>query len=863
MPGDGRVRSERAKLIRAGLADAGRGEKLLAELRAAGFDIVPADLAASADPDLALLTLARISAARGGAAQLAALGPDARAVSRLLAVTGGSAALGDHLVRHPADLAVLAEPDPLVDSLAGDSGPEPTSHQVAVRAALLEAVGADPEADVPVAARAAVEPLRLAYRRRLLRIASQDLASALPLDLFPAVGAALADLATAVLEAALALARAATPGHEDVRLAVIAMGKTGGRELNYLSDVDVIYVAEPSSRSVDPARALDVASQLAGALQRATFGPAKEPAIWQVDPNLRPEGKNGPLVRTLESHVAYYRKWAQTWEFQALLKARPAAGDLALGEQYYQSTRQFVWNAVESADFVEDAQAMRRRVESHVAPAEVERQIKLGRGGLRDVEFTVQLLQLVHGRSDSSLRSASTLAALGALRDGGYVGRAAAARLGDCYRLLRTLEHRVQLYRLRRTHLMPTAPPDLRRLARSARIVPPEPEELEKTWLATRREVRSLHEELYYRPLLPATAKLSAGEATLAPDAARSRLAALGYRNPDGAMRHIAALTGGVTRQGAIQRQLLPVMLGWFAKGADPDAGLLSFRRLSESLGSTHWYLRMLRDSAGAAERLSHALAASRFVAESLARSPESVRWLDSDRDLAPRPPEELRRELRAVVDRRDSAEEAALAVRALRRRELTRLAMAMALRRLDDGAARFAVSGLAAVALEASLELAVEAVRSADGAQLTDLAAIAMGSLGGREMAIGSDADVLFVHQPRSEADEVAAQAQAQAIAAKTRSLLGGIGPEPALEIDADLRPEGRSGPLARSVAAYREYYGRWALAWERQALLRARPVAGDRAVAAAFMDVAEPVRYEAGGLTDAELKDLRLLKA
>jgi glutamate-ammonia-ligase adenylyltransferase len=893
-------------LIRAGVADAERALRCLDEIAEAGFEVQPAGLSAVADPDLALLTLARVAATAGGRAALQTVWSDARATGRLLAVLGGSASLGDHLVRHPEQLAVLGEPDILAGTRAekalsrsggpigaadgvGEADPVrrgqadqaagaatasgdladladpalPTERQAAFRAALLEAVGADPAAAVPVAASSEPEPLRLAYRRALLRIAAEDLSAAAPTALFPQVASDLADLATAVLEGALAVARAGVDGHERARLAVIAMGKTGGRELNYVSDVDVVYVAEPAGPGVAEADALAVATQLASALQRATFGPAKEPVIWQVDPNLRPEGKNGPLVRTLDSHLAYYRKWAKTWEFQALLKARPAAGDASLGREYYQATREFVWNAVESDNFVEDAQAMRRRVEEHVPPAEADRQLKLGRGGLRDVEFTVQLLQLVHGRSDPSIRAATTLAALDALRDGGYVGRAAAGRLAECYRLIRVLEHRLQLYRLKRTHLMPTAPADLLRLARAARVQPAAGAELEKTWLATRREVRSLHEELYYRPLLPATAKLSAGEATLLPDAARSRLAALGYRHPDGAMRHIAALTSGVTRQSAIQRQLLPVMLGWFADGADPDAGLLSFRQLSEALGSTHWYLRLLRDSAGAAERLSHALAASKFVAENLARSPESVRWLDSDRDLEPRQPEDLRKELTAVVDRRESAQTAATAVRALRRRELTRLATGMALRRLDDGAARFAVSSTAGVALGAALALAAKAVSGEDGGLLVDLAVIAMGSLGGREMAIGSDADVIFVHRARPGAEEAAAQSQAQAIATEARKLLGGIGPEPPLEIDADLRPEGRAGPLSRSVDAYREYYARWALTWERQALLRARPLAGDRALAEAFMAVADPVRYRPGGLSEKELTDLRLLKA
>src|SRR5690606_37881875 len=161
-----------------------------------------------------------------------------------------------------------------------------------------------------------------------------------------------------------------------------------------------------------------------------------------------------------------------------------------------------------------------------------------------------------------------TLTALHALSAGGYVGRDHAARLGVCYRLLRALEHRIQLHRLRRTHLMPTSEVDLRRLARSVRLQPGGHEALLERWRTVRRDVRHLHEELFYRPLLPATAHLTREEASLAPEAARARLAAIGYRDPMGAVRHIAALTEGVSRRAAIQRQLLPVLLGWFAEGS-------------------------------------------------------------------------------------------------------------------------------------------------------------------------------------------------------------------------------------------------------------------------------------------------------
>ncbi|WP_147796359.1 bifunctional [glutamine synthetase] adenylyltransferase/[glutamine synthetase]-adenylyl-L-tyrosine phosphorylase [Cellulomonas sp. Y8] len=892
----GRGSTLAGRLTRAGFADVARAERLLADaalLRLVGGEgavpdedapraapspdglpaaaplaseaLVPA-LAESADPDQALLSLAKIAGAvEPDAARrdrlAAALAEDGPARDRLLAVVGASVALGDDLSAHPEHLDVVLDDAPGTGVPVGE-----------VRGELLTAVGADPGAAVPVAGVTGpdgVDAMRRAYRRRLLRIAATDLTSGEPLTRLPGVAAALADLAAAALEASLALARAELDDHgASVRLAVIGMGKTGGRELNYVSDVDVVYVAEPVE-GADEAEALAAGTRLATALARACAAPSGEPALWPVDAALRPEGKDGPLVRTLDSHRSYYERWAKTWEFQALLKARPLAGDPGLGRAYVEATNPMVWQAVRRENFVSDSQAMRRRVERNVPAAEADRQIKLGVGGLRDVEFTVQLLQLVHGRADPEIRSGNTLTALAALSAAGYVGREHAGQLAVCYRFLRAIEHRIQLHRLRRTHLMPTAEADLRRLARSLGMRAEGAEGLLERWRQVRREVRDLHEALFYRPLLPATAQLSTEEVSLAPEAARERLAAVGYRDPAGAVRHIAALTEGVTRRSAIQRQLLPVMIGWFADGPDPDGGLLAFRRLSETLGGTHWYLKMLRDSGTAAERLARALSTSRYVADALARSPESVAWLDDDAELEPRSQDRLAAEADAILTRATEPVPAATALRALRRRELARTAVADVLGVVTGTRASRSLTATADVLLAGALRVAAWEERAARGldADPTALLVVAMGRLGGREMGYTSDADVLFVHDPVRGADGgvdgVLAQEFATGVATRLRALLGAVGPEPALEVDADLRPEGRNGPLVRSFDAYAEYYARWSLVWESQALLRARPVAGDAALGERFVALADPLRYPAGGLDAAGVREVRRIKA
>ena len=879
----GRGSTLAGRLTRAGFEDATRAERLLADTALVGLvalvageaaseasdlpvppaveAVVPA-LAATADPDQALLSLAKIAGSVAGDGPrgrrlAAALHAGGAGRDRLLAVLGASVALGDDLCAHPEHLDVVLDDEP------GTGVPV-----AVVRAELLAAVGADPDAAEPVATvagPAGVDAMRRAYRRRLQRIAATDLTCGEPLTRLPGVAAALADLAAAALEAGLALARAELDDHgAGVRFAVIGMGKAGGRELNYVSDVDVVYVAEPAE-GADEATALAAGTRLATALARACGGPSGEPALWPVDAALRPEGKDGPLVRTLDSHRSYYERWAKTWEFQALLKARPLAGDRALGQAYVELTNPMVWQAVRRENFVADSQAMRRRVERHLPTAEADRQIKLGVGGLRDVEFTVQLLQLVHGRADPEIRSGNTLTALAALSAGGYVGREHAGQLAVCYRFLRAIEHRVQLYRLRRTHLMPTAEADLRRLARSVGMRSEGAEGLLERWRQVRRDVRRLHEELFYRPLLPATAQLSAAEVSLAPESARERLAAIGYRDPAGAVRHIAALTEGVSRRASIQRQLLPVMLGWFADGPDPDGGLLAFRRLSEALGGTHWYLKLLRDSGTAAERLARALSTSRYVADALARSPESVVWLDDDAELEPRSQDRLAAEADALLTRATEPVPAVTALRALRRRELARTAAADVLGVVTGTRASRSLTATADVLLAGALRVAAWEERLARhlDADPTLLLVVAMGRLGGREMGYASDADVLFVHDPVPGADPVLAQEFATGVATRVRSLLGSVGPEPALEVDADLRPEGRNGPLARSFDSYAEYYARWSLVWESQALLRARPVAGDPALGERFVALVDPLRYPAAGLDPAGVREVRRIKA
>ncbi|MEK2488666.1 bifunctional [glutamine synthetase] adenylyltransferase/[glutamine synthetase]-adenylyl-L-tyrosine phosphorylase [Kitasatospora purpeofusca] len=850
-----------SRLARRGFTDPAKALRLLAEPALDGLaaDPVVLDaLAATADPDLALLGLSRLLEAAEETDRHTlrdTLTTSKPLRDRLLGVLGASTALADHLARHPHDWHVL------VTFELRDMHPGPADF----RRALAEAVAADPTGRP-------ADALRVGYRRCLLAVAARDLTGTTDLA---RTAAELADLAGATLQTALDLAAAQDPeAAADCRLAVIGMGKCGGRELNYVSDVDVIFVAEPRE-GVEEHRAVKAATRLAAALTRLCADTTGEGTIWPVDANLRPEGRNGPLVRTLASHVAYYRRWAKTWEFQALLKARPVAGDAELGEAYVAELAPMVWQAAARENFVTDVQQMRRRVIDSIPATELDRQLKLGPGGLRDVEFSVQLLQLVHGRTDGALRSGNTLEALAALSRGGYVGRADAASLDAAYRFLRSLEHRIQLHRLRRTHLMPTDEEDQRRLARSlAPLINDDTRAdpvaaLRREWKRHAVEVRRLHEKLFYRPLLDAVAELPPGAAGLRQDAARARLEALGYADPAAALRHLSALAAGVSRKAAIQRTLLPVLLGWFADSADPDAGLLNFRQVSDALGRTPWYLRLLRDESAAAEQLARVLSAGRLAPDLLLRAPEAVAMLGDPQGLVPRGRPALEQEVLAAVRRADSVAGAVAAVRSVRRRELFRTAAADVLGRLGEDPAQAldtageALTALNAATLQGALRACVAGWEARNGELPTRIAVIAMGRFGGHELGYGSDADVLFVHEPLLGSLEEDAARAAQSVCHELRTLLAAPSTEPPLEVDADLRPEGRNGPLVRSLASYTAYYRRWSHAWESQALLRAEPVAGDPELGERFRQLIDPLRFPGEGVPERDVLEIRRIKA
>lgn len=743
-------------------------------------------LTAAADPFAARRALERLAERRP---EITALDPEASAA--LVAVAGASPALLRRVESDPRALGVLSALD------------RPT--------------------DVPVTSPPA---LRRWKDLELLRIAARDLRG---LDDLPSTTRRLSDLAGTVIGTAVEL-----HARTDASLAVVGMGKLGGRELNYASDVDVLFVGDGRPE------ALERLARLVMDTVRPCF---------RIDVDLRPEGRAGQLVRSVDGYESYWDRWARPWEFQALLKARPVAGDPRLGARFADTAQRWLWNRPVATDDLREVRHLKERTEARVdARGEAERDVKLGPGGIRDIEFAVQLLQLVHGQLDAGLRSPTTLVALDDLASAGYVSPDDASVLREAYVELRVIEHRLQLVEERQTHLLPRDPSARTTLARvlGYRDRPDggAGEVFERALRHRRVQVRGIYERLWFRPLLEAFATR---DALLSESAVQTRLSAFGFTDAERTRAAVHELTRGMTRTSRLMQQFLPLVLDWLSASPDPDLGLLMLCNVLTG-PRTAIVADAFRDSPEAARRLCSLLGTSRFLGEAIARNPDLVAGLpDPVRGVAASR-SSLVESATAAVAWRDDPLDRQRALGRWKERAIVGIAAGDVL----DGADVTEVGAHLTAVAEAILEVALTLARPG-----VPVAVIGLGRFGGSALGYPSDLDLVVVFDGEGGDDA----AEATRVAQDLLRMVGGAGADRVFSVDTDLRPEGRHGPLARSVASYAAYFERWAEPWERQAYLRARPVAGDPALGARLLEAIAPAVWRP--LTDADAREIRRMKA
>ncbi|MGH8999009.1 MAG: bifunctional [glutamine synthetase] adenylyltransferase/[glutamine synthetase]-adenylyl-L-tyrosine phosphorylase [Acidimicrobiia bacterium] len=761
----------------------------------------------AADPPAARLVITRLVESDPGLGER--LTGDSLYLGAVVALAGASRSLSEAVIADPGLLGVLDD----AEGLRSEAPP----------AAYVDAAPCDGPGS-----------LRRWKRRELLRIALRDL---LDLADLPAVGRELAALAEGCLRAALTLSAPEVP------VAVIGMGKLGGSELNYASDVDVLFVHDGEAAAADRA---------ARAVLGVMGGASPDGIVFRTDADLRPEGRAGPLSRSLDAFSVYWEQWASTWEFQALIKARPVAGDEALGAAFMERAGPYVWPDRLDPGAVREVRAMKARAEEEVQRRGLtNREIKRGRGGIRDIEFAVQLLQLVHGRHDEGIRSSNTLTALDQLGRSGYVDTTQVRTLEGAYRFLRTVEHRLQLRDEAQIHALPADRAERTLLARVLGFRDEGPHgALARFDAAHRRQqaqVRSIHERIFFRPLLEAFA----GTGPLTEAAATERLAAFGFVDVEHTRAALSELTAGLNRRSQLMGQLFPLLLEWLSDTPDPDLGLLGLRRLAEGRARSGALAVTFRESPGAAERVCRLLGSSRVVGEGLRRHPEFVPSLADEELLSSeKTRSELTEEAAETLAWRTDDEARREGLRRFKRREVLRVAA----RDLLGYASVEAVGRELAAVADACLEAALGWV-----APRVPFAVVGVGRLGGGELSYASDIDVLFVYDGEGADDFDAAERAATRVVKE----IGATTAEGStFRIDANLRPEGKQGPLARSLAGYRSYYEEWADTWEFQSLLKARPAAGDGALAERFCDMAAPFVYR-DPFPEERVREVRRMKA
>ena len=784
-------------------------------------------------------------AERGSAERGFGAGPAGMAL--LAALGGHSPYLADLALRESTTLMRLAE-----------RGPD---------AAFTLAIDKLSRAD-PGATRAGIASmLREAKRQAALIAAAADLAGLWPLD---RVTGALSELADACTDYACAHLLREAEARGDLKLAggaakrdpratgkgsgliVLGMGKLGGRELNYSSDIDLMVLYDPTAATYDADRAGAIYVRLARDLVRLLEDRTEDGYVFRTDLRLRPDPGATPLAVSLPAAIGYYESMGQNWERAALIKARPVAGDRPLGEHFLREIRPFIWRRHLDFAAIADIHSIKRQIHAHKAHkgahAEVQvagHDVKLGRGGIREIEFTTQVLQLIWGGRDPGLRDPTTLGALAALAAAGKIERRAAADLADAYGFLRQVEHRLQMVADRQTHRLPESAEELARIASFMGFA--SAEEFSTALIGHLSRV-----ERRYAGMFETAPDLSAGNGAAGnlvftgvedDPATLETLRGLGFQNPSGVAAAVRGWHHGRPRATRSERarelltQIMPALLTAFGRQQQPDAALMRFDAALSRMQAGVQALSMLARNPALLERLAFVLSSAPQLADHFARNAAALDGLLAGATTTPERMADLSSPMLALVKEARFLEEALEATRRLvieRKFEIDSAALDST---IDADTAGRARSDLADAAIGALLprvaqDFAERHGNVAGGA----LGVVALGKLGARDMLPASDLDLILIYDHAADASESTGGARSlpasQYFARLANQVVGALtapGAERRLyDVDMRLRPSGSKGPVAVSLSAFTRYHAESAWTWERMAVMRGRFVAG-----------------------------------
>jgi glutamate-ammonia-ligase adenylyltransferase len=854
------------RLAAAGVPEPARVAEALAPvagwLRTVPEDAVLDGLGRAADPAGALHALGRLLAAAAPT-----LAP--AEATALLRILGGSPALAGALAAEGA-----AWVDTMRPVLAEGR------RDAAAHACGLAALGAArPQPREVLQSR-----LRLYRRREQVRIGGRDL---LGLASVEETVRELSDLADAVIDAALAFTRARVAaewgGDAPVAFVVVGMGKLGGQELNYSSDVDLVYVYERDGEHPGGRTLREFFVRVAEQVTRVLSEVTADGFCFRVDLRLRPGGAEGPIAVSLPALLAYYESYGQTWERAAWLKGRPVAGDRALGGLLGDELTPFVYRRFLDYGMLDDLKAMKRRVDASLrGPGARDRNVKLGRGGIRGVEFWVQAHQLIYGGKDPRLRERATLPALATLAAAGYAPRAKTEALAGAYRFLRDVEHKLQIVHERQTQIIPSDAEELRMLVRRLGLTGPDGEaEFWRLHAAHTGVVDAAFTALFHgaeeerrRDERPELATLL--DSLDQEEQALWQLGHLGFTDLEAAYRDLRLLRDGPPHAPASPRRRealgahAPSLVGEIADSAAPGRALHHMASFVATVGARTSYLHLLLENAGIRRLLVRLFATSEFLSNVFLRHPELLDSLvRADLVRVIRSRDDMSRDLAARLAPAEDFESELDILRRFRTEEFLRIGVHDIQGELRPAEVSAQLSVLADVCLAQALRLARRDVTRKLGlppeAPTEGLVVLAMGKLGGEELNYHSDLDLIFVYDAGEAAwwrDRVAPHEFFTRVAQRTISILQTHTREGvAYRIDTRLRPSGNQGPLVTSRGAFETYHRTSAQLWERQALIKARPVEGPAALRARLEETVAGFVY-GRGLAPDEVAEVRRIR-
>jgi len=659
--------------------------------------------------------------------------------------------------------------------------------------------------------------------------------------------------------------------------AVIGMGKLGGGELNFSSDIDLMYVytADGETEGVPGPEGsltnrisnhqffIKLAEKLSAAIGQNTA----DGFVFRVDLRLRPEGQRGPLAQSLGGYEIYYESWGQTWERSALIKARFVAGDEAVGREFLARITPFVYRKYIDFGAIVEIREMKQKINRDVEQkGKTHRDVKLGYGGIREIEFLIQSLQLIYGGRDRGLREKNSLKALHTLAQKGLLTYQEVADLSKAYTFLRTVEHRLQILNDLQTQTLPAGEAELRALARRTGYLEPGQgtEMLLRDYASHTLKVRGLYDNLLSQSpesqeeeqARPDFAILIAPE--LGEQEAVAVIARYGFRDPSKAFRNIVLLREGqafvhqTPRSRRLFNEMFPLLFQEIAEAPDPDMALNYLESYIASRGSWDAFHAFMRQDVRALKVLVSILGNSEYFSRMLIRSPGLIEDLmDASREIGLGSGAFLNQGLTEALEKPVTITDKLDALRRFKHREELRIGMADLMGSIPLPAVCRGLARLADVCLNAALALAAAEAgkRCGAGGGCGGLAVIGAGKLGGRELIYGSDLDILFVYEEakaESPPPGLTVFEYFSKIAEKTISYLTTMTREGfAYRVDTRLRPTGAKGPLVQSIDAFRNYYSSGAETWERQSLVNSRFVAGDRSVGRAFSETLQGLIY------------------